>query len=244
MDETRTVIEVDAPKEPLFPGSALVGTVLFPIFAVVALVLAIVYAMPWLVTSSLAITLALSAILISQYLNRRGRSGTLRLSLGDGVTRIGPAPSSRLIPLLLTGLAGIVVLVDITLRLTGYLTDDGGMSFAVMLALIVGWGIADGWFAYRNPPGLVLSPSHVTTVASMGKETRVPWAQLSGAPEIKGARLLIPTDKTQLQVGVSQIDSDPRVVAALIEAYRGRPARQGELGDGRVAQRARSLTLR
>ncbi|GAA4894154.1 hypothetical protein GCM10025789_09190 [Tessaracoccus lubricantis] len=244
MEDTRTVVEVNAPEEPVFPGSALIGVVLFPVFAVVAVVLGIVYELPWLVTSSLALALALAAIFVAQYLNRRGRSGKLRLDLSRGSTRLGPAPSSRLVPLLLTALAGVVVLVDIVLRLAGYLHDDGGMTFSVMLALVVGWGIAEGYFAYRNPPGLVLSPSHVTTVGSMGKEVRVPWSQLSGAPEIKGPRLLIPADKDQLQVGVSSIDSDPRAVVALIEAYRGRPARQGELGDGRVVQRAQSLTLR
>ncbi|WP_040283766.1 hypothetical protein [Tessaracoccus massiliensis] len=243
MEQSRTVVTVDAPQEALFPGSALIGTILFPIFAIAALVLGLAYEMAWLVTSSLAIGLALLAILASDYLNKQGRSGKLRLAVGGGDTRIGSNPSSRWVMLIATALAAVVVLVDIVLRLMGYLDDPGGMSFSVMVALVVVWGIAEGWFRLTKPPGLVLSPSHVTTIGSMGKETRVPWNQVNGAACIKGARLLIPALKDELQVATAQIDSDPRVVAALIEAYRNRPARQAELGDGRVVQRAQSLSV-
>lgn len=244
MDQRRTVVEVDVPQEPLFPGSALIGAIFFPLFAVAALVLGLTYGMAWLVTSSLAISLALLAIVLSGYLNKRGRSGLLRLEIDGGQTRIGPDPTSRWLPLIATGLAAVVVVVDIALRLTGYIDDEGGMSFSIMVALVVAWGIAEGWFGLTKPPGLVLSPSHVTTIGSMGKESRVPWSQMNGTPYVKGARLLIPAAKDELQVGIAQIDSDPRLVAQLIEAYRNRPARQAELGDRRVVQRAEQLTLR
>lgn len=245
MQDDRTVIEVNAPAEPPLPGSSLIGAVLFPVFAATGLILGLVYQMPWLITSSLAISLALLAVVGGTFLNRRNRSGRLRLKLDDGATRLTPAPLARIFPLIAGGLALLAILVDIGLRLAGYFADEaGGLTFSLMVALVIGWGLLDGWHGWRNPPGLKLTPSQLVAIGSMGKETTVPWAQVSGAASITRNRITIPTRVGELQLPSNQLDSDPRLVVALLNAYRGKPARHSELGDGRAAQRARSLTLR
>lgn len=244
MQETRRVIEVSAPPEPPLPGSSMIGAVLFPIFAVVGLILGFVYQMPWLITTSLAISLALLAVVGGTFLNRRDRAGKLRLDLSDGATRIAPAPAARIFPLIAGGLALLAILVDIALRLMGYFADEsGGLTFSLMVALVIGWGLLDGWYGWKNPPGLKLTPRQLISIGGMGKETAVPWGQVSGPATIKRGRITIPIGKGETEVGANQMDSDPRLVMALLDAYRGRPARHSELGDGRVVERATSLQV-
>lgn len=244
MQDTRAVVTVDAPPEPAMPGSSWIGIVMFPVFAVLGVALGFVFEMPWLITSSLAIGLALLAVVSSTFLNRRARRGTLRLEVADGATRLGPAPSARWIPLAANVLAMVVILTDIGLRLAGYFADEDGLTFSLMIALVVGWGLMDGWYGFKNPPGLKLTPGQLVTVGNMGRETAFPWSQISGPATVKGSRMTIPVGKGEAQVGANQLDSDPRAVAALLDAYRGKPARHSELGDGRVVERARSLSLR
>lgn len=244
MQDNRPVIEASASPEPPLPGSSLIGAVLFPLFAVAGLVLGFLYEMPWLITSSLAISLALLAVVAGTFLNRRGRAGKLRLAVDGGVTRIGPAPAARWFPLAAGALAMVAILVDIALRLTGRFADEqGGLTFSLLIALVVGWGLLDGWHGLTNPQGLKLTPKQLVTVGNMGKETAFPWAQVSGQAFVKGGRLVIPVGKGEAQVGANQIDSDPRLVIALLDAYRGRPARHSELADGRVVERAKGLRL-
>lgn len=240
----RTEIEVAAPPEPKLPGSSWIGVVLFPVFAVTGLVLGFAYDMPWLITTSLAISFALLAVVAGTFLNRSGRAGKLHLEIDGGATRIGPAPAARWLPIVASSLAMLAIVTDIVLRLLGYFADENGLTFSVMIALVVGWGWLDGWYALKNPPGLKLTPSQLITIGNMGKETAFPWGQLSGPAKLQRGRLVIPVGKGETQVGANQIDSDPRLVASLLDAYRGKPARHAELADGRVVQRARSLTLR
>lgn len=243
MQDHRAVIEVKSPPEPSLTGSAWVGVVLFPLFAIVGIVLGIAYRMPWLITSSLAISLALLALVAATFLNRRERAGKLRLDVDGGATRIGPAPMGQWFPLAASSLAMLAILTDIGLRLLGSYSDDGGMTFSLMIALVVGWGLLDGWYGLKNPQGLKLTPSKLTAIGPMGKETAVPWAQVSGPAYIVRGRITIPIGKGDMQVGANHIDSDPRLVMKLLDAYRNKPARQSELGDGRVVQRAWTLRL-
>lgn len=136
----RPVIEITSPPEAPLPGSSMIEAVLFPAFAVIGLVLGFVYSMPWLITSSLAISLALLAVVGGTFLNRCGRAGKLRLDLSDGATRITPAPAARLFPLIAGGLALLVILVDIALRLMGYFADEDGLTFSLLVALVIVWG--------------------------------------------------------------------------------------------------------
>ena len=244
MQSDRPVIEITSPPEAPLPGSSMIGAVLFPAFALIGLALGLIYSMPWLITSSLAISLALLAVVGGTFLNRRDRAGKLRLDLAGGATRIAPAPAARLFPLVAGGLALLVILVNIALRLMGYFADENGLTFSLMVGLVIVWGLVDSWYGWKNPPGLKLTPKQVISIGNMGKETAVPWSQVSGAPTMGRGRITIPIGKGETQVGANQMDSDPRLVMALIDSYRGRPARQGELGDGRVLQRAKSLKVR
>ena len=62
MEDNRTVVEVDAPPEAPLPGSSWIGVALFPFFAVAGLALGLTYGMPWLITSSLAISFGPSPV--------------------------------------------------------------------------------------------------------------------------------------------------------------------------------------
>lgn len=244
MTDSRTVVSVSAPPEPAMRGSSWIGVVLFPVFAITGLLLGFMYSMPWLITTSLAISLSLLAVVGNSFLNRRDRAGQLRLALDGGATRIGPAPAARWCPLVAGSLAMLTILTDIGLRLAGYFAEEGGMTFSVMIALIVGWGLLDAWHGLKTPHGLKLTPSHLVTIGGMGKETAFPWKQVAGPPIIKGPRMIILVGSGETHVNINQVDSDPRLVMALVEAYRGRPARQSELGDGRVVQRAQTLRVK
>ena len=146
MEDNRTVVEVDAPPEAPLPGSSWSGVALFPFFAVAGLALGLTYGMPWLITSSLAISLALLAVVGSTFVNRRGRAGVLRLDLhGDGV-RIGPGPLARWLPITAGALALVAILVDIGLRIGGFFAEEsGGLTFSLMIAAVIGWGLFDGY---------------------------------------------------------------------------------------------------
>lgn len=186
MEDNRTVVEVDAPPEAPLPGSSWIGVALFPFSAVAGLALGLTYGMPWLITSSLAISLALLAVVGSTFVNRRGRAGVLRLDLhGDGV-RIGPGPLARWLPITAGALALVAILVDIGLRIGGFFAEEsGGLTFSLMIAAVIGWGLFDGYHGLTNPPGLLLTPRYeANRCPSMLLQLHQETKHLPGANEV------------------------------------------------------------
>lgn len=108
----------------------------------------------------------------------------------------------------------------------------------VLTAVSLGMLGRAAW-SLRTPLGLRVSPEGLRGVRGSGS-VALRWDELAGATATLGrapSLVLLTHSGAAVSVDAHHLGSDPAIVAALIERYRGRPALRPELADGLGALR-------